>query len=402
MNNPYTPVNPDRLFGCDRRRFLQTFCCTAAGGLMLGAPPLYGQDDKKEKKPEKPAIKTNIGDYMKVPRARCAIPGLFPGKVVKVTDPDSYKDEAFDKDVIEKMVHKGIRKLTGKTMKESFGLLFNEKDVVGIKVNPVGAPLINTRHEVTQAVIKWLTDCGLPKENIVIWDRFNESLEEAGYTAKNYPGIQIHGLNRYSVKLKEDGTHPDEPNFDKEAFYYAEGVEGKTGKETMDLQYLSQHVFNGQHSYFGKLLTRKITKIINIPGYKNTGNGVSMALKNLAYAAICNTGRLHRPLFFRVCTEVMAAPWIRDKLVLNILDGIRGQYDGGPGKNAQFVYSNHSLYFATDPIALDVTGHNELLAKRKEMKVKVSEHPRYFSYFNDCEKLGLGMANKDKIEVIKV
>jgi hypothetical protein len=127
-----------------------------------------------------------------------------------------------------------------------------------------------------------------------------------------------------------------------------------------------------------------------------------MATKNLAYAAICNTARLHRPLFFRVCTEVMAAPWIRDKLVLNILDGLRGQYDGGPGKNAQFVYPNHALYFATDPIALDMIGHTELVEKRKAMEVKVIEHPRYTAYLHDAEKLGLGVADKDKLDLVEV
>jgi len=29
--------------------------------------------------------------------------------------------------------------------------------------------------------------------------------------------------------------------------------------------YLNQHVFNGKHSYFGKLLTKKLTKIVNLP-----------------------------------------------------------------------------------------------------------------------------------------
>ena len=33
-----------------------------------------------------------------------------------------------------------------------------------------------------------------------------------------------------------------------------------------------------------------------------------MATKNMGYGSICNTGRLHTPLFFNVCTEVLAAP----------------------------------------------------------------------------------------------
>ena len=59
-----------------------------------------------------------------------------------------------------------------------------------------------------------------------------------------------------------------------------------------------------------------------------------MATKNMGYGAVCNTNRLHRPLFFDVCTEVLAFPVLRDKMVLNINDGLTGQYDGGPGGNA--------------------------------------------------------------------
>ncbi len=100
-----------------------------------------------------------------------------------------------------------------------------------------------------------------------------------------------------------------------------------------------------------------------------------MATKNLGYGAICNTGRLHAPLFFQVCTEVLAAPPVRDKLVLNVTDGPGAQYDGGPDKNAKFVYRNRTLYFATDPFALDMVCHDQLVAKRKAMGITGQRAP---------------------------
>ncbi len=176
-------------------------------------------------------------------------------------------------------------------------------------------------------------------------------LADAGFTAARYPGIAIEGLQTMdeaaaegknqddSRWLDKDGHHVSEKNFDLDAYYYAD-VEAP-----QDKPYLNQHVFNGKYSYFGKLLTRKLTKIINIPVFKNTGNGISMATKNLGYGAICNTSRLHRPLFFDVCTEVLAFPAIRDKLVLNVTDGLRAQYDGGPGPLAQATYFLNRHYF---------------------------------------------------------
>jgi uncharacterized Fe-S center protein len=70
--------------------------------------------------------------------------------------------------------------------------------------------------------------------------------------------------------------------------------------------------------------------------------------------------------------------------------------------NAQFVYPHRRLYFATDPFALDMLCHRQMVTKRKEMKIKVNEHPRYTEYLHYAEKLGLGIANPDKIEHIVV
>jgi len=169
-----------------------------------------------------------------------------------------------------------------------------------------------------------------------------------------------------------------------------------------DAFYHNQHVFTGEKSFFGKLLTRRLTKIVNVAAFKNTGNGVSMATKNVGYGAICNTGRLHQPLFFNVCTEVLAAPVVRDKMVLSLIDGIRGQYEGGPDKDEKFTYPNASLYFATDPFALDMTGHREVVAKRKAMGVATNEHPRFTDYLRNAEKLGLGVATPERIDLVEV
>jgi len=292
-------------------------------------------------------------------------------------------------------------------MKDSFELFFRKDDVVGLKVNPVGPPLIHTKPELAEAVIGWLEKFRMPRKNIIIWDRFDYMLADAGYTADRFPGVRIEGLQTMDEKgnswRAKDGSHVSAANFDQKVFYYAKGIEGKSVRGyPSDEFYQNQHVFTGEYSYFGKLLTQTFTKIVNLAAYKNTGSGISMATKNLGYGSICNSGRLHNPLFFNVCTEVLAAPVIRDKLVLNVTDGIRGQYDGGPDKNAQFVYPNHSLYLATDPFALDMSCHRELIAKRKEMGTAVNENPRFTDYLHYAERLGLGIADERKIQVIAI
>lgn len=395
----------NNLFEVTRRNFLKAGGVVSAG-LVLGTPTAWAQDAQKKEPPARP--KTNIDEALKVPKTKYSLPGPFPGKVVEVHNSKAMVDEKPDPKTIKLMFERGIKNLTNQNLKKSFAQFFEKDDVVGIKVNPVGAGLISSRLEVVDAIIDWLLDNGIKKENIIIWDRFDYMLTDAGFTSERYPGIGIEGLQTMdeaaaegkteddSRWLKPDGTHISTENFDMEVYYWSPIDAPK------DKAYLNQHVFNGEYSYFGKLLTQKLTKIINVPVFKNTGNGISMATKNLGYGAICNTNRLHRPLFFDVCTEVLAFPVIRDKLVLNITDGLRAQYDGGPMPNAQFTYLFNTLFFATDPFALDMVCHNLIVQKRKEMNVNVNEHPRFTEYLRYAERLGLGIADTEKIQHVRV
>jgi hypothetical protein len=147
-------VSIDTVFEMNRREFVQTLtgCTAAAGALMLGVPA-SGQENGAA-----PDVVTNIAEFLTVPKTPLSRPGLFPGRVVKVTDPRSLVDEKVDGKVVAEMVERGIRSLTGTSMKKSFRTFFNRDDVVGVKVNPVGPPLISTKPEVVEAVIRWLVD----------------------------------------------------------------------------------------------------------------------------------------------------------------------------------------------------------------------------------------------------
>jgi len=384
----------------DRRDFLKMG--GAAGvGFLLANRSLSACAQQPSAPPPRP--KTNIEDALRVPKTKYSLPGLFPGKVVEARDDGSVQDDKPVAKAVYRMFEKGLRELTGKGTKDSFGLFFGRDDIVGIKVNPVGPGTISTHLEVVDGLIGWLVAGGLRRGNIIIWDRFDYMLKDAGFTTERYPGVGIEGLQTMdeaaamgqtqdnSRWLKKDGTHVSVDNFDREAYYWAD-VEGPK-----DNAYLNQHVFNGKFSYFGKLLTRRVTKIINVPVFKNTGNGISMATKNIGYGAVCNTNRLHGPLSFDVNTEVMAFPAVRDKLVLNVTDGLRGQYEGGPEYEAKFAYWLKTLYLSTDPFALDMVCHNAIVAKRKSMGVKVNEHPKYTEYLRYAQRLGLGVVDEEKI-----
>jgi len=387
----------DAALDMNRREFVRALAGGAAAALAVPAA-VRGSDGA-------PDVVTNIGEFLKAPRGRHSLPGPFPGRVVKVTDPAWARNDAADAEVVAAMFERGVRALTGVSMKKSFAMFFRRDDVVGLKVNPVGAPLISTRPELADAVIRWLVDNRLPRKNIVIWDRFDLDLAAAGFTPQRFPGVRITSLQTMAEEGKSfrdaTGAHISAGNFDPDVFYLAEGIVGRGVRGYKDDEYyLNQHVFAGERSHFGTLITRTLTKLVNLAAYKNTGNAISMATKNLGYAVICNTGRLHVPLGFNVCTEVLAAPAVREKLVLNVTDGLRGQYDGGPDKDEKFVWANNALYFATDPFALDTLCHRELVAKRRAMGVTVNEHPRFTAYLAYAQRLGLGVGDPARITVV--
>ena len=57
-----------------------------------------------------------------------------------------------------------------------------------LKVNPVAGKLLFTSHAVVQSVVKQLTESGIDRSDIIIWDRRDMELKDTGFTQENYPG----------------------------------------------------------------------------------------------------------------------------------------------------------------------------------------------------------------------
>ncbi|GAJ24760.1 unnamed protein product, partial [marine sediment metagenome] len=58
--------------------------------------------------------------------------------------------------------------------------LVSPSDVVGIKVNCLAGRGISTNTELVNAIIEKLREAGVPGDRIIIWDRLNADLEDAG------------------------------------------------------------------------------------------------------------------------------------------------------------------------------------------------------------------------------
>ena len=70
------------------------------------------------------------------------------------------------------MVDDLVMATTGEqTVASAWGSLVKPSDVVGIKVCANGAPLFSTHPAVVNAIVAGLADAGVPRQNIVVWER---------------------------------------------------------------------------------------------------------------------------------------------------------------------------------------------------------------------------------------
>lgn len=347
---------------------------------------------------DKPA--TNIADASKVARGPNSMPGLYPGLVAVVKNTRSVKDNAIVEQEVYDMIARSMLELTGeKKLKKAWRKFVSPGERIGLKVNPVAGKSLSTSHEVVRAVIAQLEESGIKRSQLTIWDRREFELTDVGFTAENYPGIRIVGteqMDKDGLYYGKDGKLYGEHMIDRDWYYWAD-VEGEYDEYTMPYM-----VNGGKYSYYTKIVTQDLDKIINIPILKNAGMTVTLALKNLAFGSVSNTGRLHAKLWNETCAQVCAFAPVRDKVVLNIVDGIKGCFNGGPGANPQFFCDYHTIMAGTDPVAVDRIGYDIVLAKRIAEGLQKEGTPQALEFMLQAEKLSLGVADRSKIEVKEV
>ena len=376
----------------NRRRF---FTLLGAGGASLAARPLHAMGTAENQEQAKPA--TNISDAAKTARKPGSMPGRFPGQVVIARDPNSVIDDVPVESVAYAMIAKSMLELTGAARTEDAWRLFvSPGEKIGLKVNPVAGRLLSTSHAVVQSVVRQLTESGIDRKDILIWDRRDMELKDTGFTTENYPGITIRGTECQDSGgsfTDENGKLYGERNIDKEWYYWAD-VEGEYDAETMPYM-----INGGKYSYFTKIVTREVDKIINIPVLKNAGASITNAMKNLAFGSVTNTGRLHASLWNETCAEVCAFSPLRDKVVLNISDGLRGCFNGGPGASPQFICNYNTILVSSDPVAMDRIAYDIVAAKRIEEGIQREPTPGVLSFLSMASSLGLGIADKERIDL---
>ena len=288
------------------------------------------------------------------------VPGPFPGRVVEARNPGMIRGGLKNRAEVKKALDLGMKTLVGSTDGvEAWRSFFEPGDVVGVKMNPVGNPLANSSAELMLEVIEGLKAAGVKPADIVVFERYKKEFIGAGMDKDVPAGIAWDGLSpEYTdSQLNIAGYDPDE-------FVTMELV--AAGDDPKDDR--------TRRSHLGLLVTKRVNKLVLLPVLKDHGSaGVTGALKNMSHGLVNNVARSHSDPHSNVCNQfipqVVSHPILRKKCVLQILDGIKGVYQGGPfaGKeNPHWTWENNALYLATDPVVLDHLEWRIIDAKRKE------------------------------------
>jgi hypothetical protein len=336
------------------------------------------------------------------PAPKPGMPGPFPGKAVRVHSEKSVDTATgkVDAPTVSEMLSRGMLSLTGaKNERDAWASFFDATDVVGIKVNCSGAPKIFSAREVVSRIVDNLVALGIPARNIYIYERFPDQLSSVHYD-RYLPA----GINIFAAETTRGSTASYDPNTYVETNFFGE---------------------DDTRSNMIRLVTERFTKIINVPNMKDHGAaGVTGCLKNIAYGDFSNVARSHNrektnTLTF-IGTLANVEP-LRSRTVLQIMDGLRGVWHGGPfSEDPRFRFYPKTIVFGTDPVAIDRLLLDVIENKRKaEGALSIWDRsmaavkpgvldPHFGSFIREpghieyASGLGLGVYDLDRIAVTNI
>jgi uncharacterized protein (DUF362 family) len=308
-----------------------------------------------------------------------------PARVVTVHDPEATRGFVPREDRVRAMIQRGLINLTGQpTPAAAWQSLVSTGDMVGIKVYTAPGPQAGTRPAVIAAVVESLVAAQMPPGRIIVWDRHLEDLRRAGLgsLAAQY-GIGLAGA--------------EDADYDEGTFYETPLLGNLVWG---DLEFRRSGEGIGRKSFVSKLLTRRITRIINLtPLLNHNTAGVSGNLFGLALGSVDNTLRFESDAG-RLATavpEIYALPALGDRVVLNIVDGLICQYMGEQRTLLHHATMLNEIRFSKDPVALDVLSIRELDTQRKAAGQASNAKP--LEVYENAELMELGVAEPTRIQV---
>lgn len=274
-----------------------------------------------------------------------------------------------DTDLLINLLDKGIQTYFQKdNVLEAWSEIAQPGEVIGLKVNCLSGPG-GTHPELVNAISERLCQIGIKEQNIIIWDRLSEDLENGGFKVMSR-GNKIRCFGNDFVGFSSEFE-----------------------------------IFGSAASLVSKTMTEICDGVINLPVLKDHGiAGVTMSMKNM-FGAIHNPNKYHLDVGDPYIADVYMLPSIRNRTRFTICDAINSQYEGGPSYMPHWTWPYNGLMIGRDPVALDYLGWQLIEAERQKNNYKslkdVGREPTYISTAAD-KNHKIGTNNPGKMEVIYV
>ena len=348
----------------NRRQFL-TRLATQVGGIggALSTLPAFAQLSSGQLQPDATTE---------------AVP-LTP--VVEAIGKKVWENDQLNEDAVSELIDQAMMQLTGRaSAKEAWRDIVLPDDIVGIKINPLAGPELSTHSIIVDKIVEGLYGAGVLRKQIIIWDRFEEHLLNAGYP-----------IQQDESEVRTFASDTEGIGYDDEVFYESE-------KDSV-----ARRENDSTRSRYSRIVTQQVDVLINVPVLKHHAMaGVSGCLKNLAFGSVDNTRRFHgKPIYCNPAIgEILEHKVLKEKLVLNIVDGLVASFDRGPTYHAESAWKYGGLFVSTDPVILDVLVLQTVNQKREEMEL--DSMSKLANHITTASKLGLGTNTLDQADLRQV
>jgi uncharacterized protein (DUF362 family) len=277
----------------------------------------------------------------------------------------SLRSGRLNAEAVKEMLDRSMTKLTGcEQASEAWKSVASPEDRVGIKVNCIGRANLSTHPEVVAAIVEGLRSAGVDSRSIVIFDREEGEMNDAGFRSTGVAGVRCQATTDYS------------------------------GPQ-ITLPYGTTRLAR---------ILDDLTVLIDVPVLKDHATaGVTIAMKNLSHGLCQHPWNFHNNNCDPAIAHLFGAEAIQKRLRLIVCDAIIGAFDGGPaGMSNASKWACGTLLVSKDAVAVDRIGMDLIEARRRQrglMPLARRTPPRHII---TAGKLGLGHYLLDKIEVVRM
>ena len=277
--------------------------------------------------------------------------------------------------VIRSMVDALVLNVTGQgSVAAAWGSLVKSSDVVGIKVSANGAPFFSSHPAVVAAICDGLAQAGVPPQNVVVFDRDEELLKEAGYKTRNHGYRLLWSEGNYDPEAVVSSSVTGKLIYG-DLLFVGRRVSGLRAELAVsDKKERPQDDFSNE-SHISRILARVVTKVVNVPVMTDhISCGLSGALYNMTVQNVDNWRRLVQDPIKGdpEIPELYANPLIGPKVVLTIMDGLIAGYAGAPMGDLNYAVQAGVLLASRDPVAIDALAVRQIDRWRKDAKMELA------------------------------